>query len=106
MSDGIQVVLCTAPDAEQASRLARGVVNARLAACVNVLPGIRSFYHWDGAVQDDAEVQLVIKTASHRIEALFAWLNANHPYDVPEILALEVGASSEAYGRWVLNETA
>ena len=106
MEDVIQVVLCTAPDAAQAARLARGLVDARLAACVNVVDGVRSFYRWEGEVQDDAEVQMIIKTQRSRIAALFDWLNEHHPYDVPEMLALPVSSGSEAYCRWLREQTA
>lgn len=96
------VVLCTAPAAGDAAvELARGLVEARLCACVNVVPGLRSFYRWEGAVQDDAEVQLLIKTRRDRFDALAAWLSEHHPYSVPEILALPVVAGADAYLAWL-----
>ena len=99
------VVLCTAPDAEVARRLAQGIVEARLAACVNVLSGARSFYRWEGRVEDASEQQLLIKTLASRFEEVRDWLLAEHPYDVPEILALPVAASSDAYGNWVVDQS-
>lgn len=99
------LVLCTAPDSESAAVLARGLVDARLAACVNVIPGLRSFYRWDDEVQDDAEVQLLIKTRRGRMEELQRWLVANHPYDVPEVLALPITGGVAEYLSWLHQET-
>lgn len=100
MSD-LLVVLCTAPDATVAERLATGLVEAGLAACVNVIPGIRSFYTWKGALERDDELQLIIKTRADRFAEVSAWIAAKHPYDVPEVLALTVADASRAYGDWV-----
>ena len=105
-SDEPIVVLCTAPaDAECAAELARGLVEARLAACVNLIPGVRSFYRWEGAIQDDPEVQLVIKTRRGRFAQLEAWLNEHHPYDVPEILALPIAQGATPYLDWLEKQT-
>jgi periplasmic divalent cation tolerance protein len=99
------VVLCTAPDADVGARLARGLVEANLAACVNVVPGLRSIYVWKGNVHDEPEVQLLIKTRRGRFEALDAWIRKNHPYEVPELLALTVAAGSEKYLAWLGERT-
>lgn len=99
------VVLCTVPDEPTAERLARGLVEAHLAACVNVLGGVRSFYRWKGAVQDDRELQLVIKTRRARFDALAAWIAREHPYEVPEVLALPVVAGATSYLRWLDAQT-
>ncbi|MBX3245920.1 MAG: divalent-cation tolerance protein CutA [Myxococcales bacterium] len=98
------VVLCTAPDADTAARLARGLVEARLAACVNILGGVRSFYVWKGEVQDDAEHQLVCKTDRAHLDALMSWVRAEHPYEVPELLALPVTGGSAGYLAWLRAE--
>lgn len=110
MSSGIEkravVILCTAPaEGDHATRLARDLVGARLAACVNVISGVRSIYRWEGEVQEDAEVQLVIKTDAHLVDAVTAWLEAHHPYDVPEVLALAVSQGSAAYLAWSAAQT-
>ena len=104
MTDAL-VVLVTAPSAEQAAALARALVEARLAACGNVVPGLRSIYRWEGRVQDEPEALLVLKTTRDRLEALRERLLALHPYDVPEVLALPVEAGSAAYLAWLAAET-
>ncbi len=99
------VVLCTVPDAETAERLANGLVEERLAACVNAITGVKSFYRWEGNLETEAEVQLVIKTRRARFDALADWIHENHPYDVPEIIALPADQASESYLAWVVAET-
>lgn len=99
------VILCTAPDAEVGATLARGLVDARLAACVNLVPGLRSFYRWEGAVHDDPEVQLLIKTREERFDAVAAWIDEHHPYDVPELIALPIAKGSGAYLEWMATQT-
>jgi periplasmic divalent cation tolerance protein len=97
----VQVVLVTAPDAAVGARLARTVVEERLAACVNLVPGVRSVYRWEGAVHEDDEVLLVIKTREDRIEALSRRVQELHPYEVPELLAVGVVGGSERYLAWL-----
>jgi periplasmic divalent cation tolerance protein len=99
------LVLCTAPNAEVAADLGRRLVENKLAACVNVIGGLRSFYFWDGAVQDDSEVQMFIKTRRARFDALRTWLAAEHPYDEPEVLAFEVADGSASYLDWLVAQT-
>lgn len=100
--DALHVVLITAPDAAEGSRLAHLLVGERLAACVNLVPGVQSVYRWEGAVQEDAEVLLIAKTEASRLDALIARLEAAHPYDVPEVLALPVAGGSAPYRAWVV----
>ncbi len=95
------VILCTCPDQDTASRLATGLLEQRLAACVNVLPGIRSIYRWQGAVNEDSEVLMVIKTMQERYRALEEWLVENHPYDVPEVVALPARQVAPEYLAWI-----
>lgn len=99
------VVLCACPDESVADRIARDVVNARLAACVNRLPGVRSIYRWKGVLQDEPEVLLAIKTVRSRYEELEMRLKALHPYEVPEIIALPVLAGAAPYLAWLAAET-
>ncbi|TDD09703.1 divalent-cation tolerance protein CutA [Saccharopolyspora terrae] len=103
MADHVQVVTTTDSE-ESAAELARGVVEARLGACVQVVP-IRSFYVWDGAAQDDPEWQLQIKTSSGRLDALIGHLRANHGYDVPEIIATPIVGGNPDYLTWVDEQT-
>lgn len=91
------LVLCTVPDDAVGEKLARGLVEARLAACVNRIPGVRSTYVWEGETKDDAEVQLLIKTHKDRLEGVTAFVEANHPYEVPELVAIPIVAGSVAY---------
>lgn len=99
------VILSTAPDEPTAAKLARGLIEERLAACVNVIPGVKSFYRWEGKLEADAEIQLIIKTRPDRFDAVAAWLKANHPYEVPELIALPAAHVSDEYLKWVIGET-
>ncbi len=99
----LRVVLVTAPD-EVAETLARGLVEARLAACVGLVPGLRSIYRWQGAIEDAREVQLVIKTAAS-FESVRAHVRAHHPYETPEILEVSVSDADADYARWLRAES-
>ena len=98
----LTVVLVTAPDLDTAARLARTLVEEKLAACGNLVPSVRSIYRWQGEVHDEAEVLLVLKTPGHAVERLTARVVALHPYDCPEVVALPVGAVHPPYLAWVL----
>ncbi|MBM3746403.1 MAG: divalent-cation tolerance protein CutA [Acidobacteria bacterium] len=100
MTDKI-VVLTTCASAEEAEKIARALVERRLAACVNVLPQARSFYRWKGALEDAAEWLLLIKSKRERFDQLCAALEALHSYEVPEIIALTVVDGSPAYLDWL-----
>ena len=97
----IVVILSTAPDADTANRLAQGLVENRLAACVNIMPDIRSIYRWQGTVQNESEIMMVIKSTQQSFAAVETWLQEHHPYDEPELLALPVGQGSNTYLDWV-----
>ena len=99
------LILSTCPDADTAQRLARILVEERLAACVSLLPGVTSTYRWQGQVEQATEVQLLAKTSADRREALMARLAGLHPYELPEILAVETAAGLPAYLDWVVVET-
>lgn len=98
------LALSTAPDGETAARIARALVEERLAACVNLVPAVRSIYRWQGRVEDDAEVLLVIKTRAERVDALAERLRALHPYELPELVALPIAAGLAPYLDWVAGE--
>lgn len=99
------IILCTAPDLATAERLASGLVEERLAACVNAIPGLKSFYRWQGAIEADTEVQLLIKTRAERFEQVVAWIEAHHPYEVPEIVAISADRVGARYLGWAIEET-
>ena len=99
------VVLCTVPDDATAEKLANGLVEEQLAACVNAIPGVKSFYRWQGKLEADTEIQLVIKTRSARFDELAAWIKANHPYDVPEIVAIPAAHASDEYLAWAIEQS-
>lgn len=100
MTDAL-VVLCTCPDMQAAETLASGLVENKIAACVNVLPQIRSIYRWQDEMNSDSEVLMIIKTSQHSYAKLERWLMEYHPYDVPEVLALTVEAGARAYLDWI-----
>ena len=95
------VILTTCPDEAAASKIARDLVESGLAACVSRVGPVHSTYRWQGAVQDELEVLLVIKTVSARYPELEMRLKSLHPYDVPEIIALPVAAGSAEYLSWL-----
>ncbi len=97
--------LCTCPDADTARRLAGALVGERLAACVNLLPGVRSVYRWQGEVHEDQEVLLVVKTTRARLDALTERIRALHPYELPEIIAVPVVKGLSDYLHWVTLQT-
>jgi periplasmic divalent cation tolerance protein len=103
MTDKI-VVLSTASSAQEAKKIARNLVDARLAACVNVVPGMRSFYRWQGKIEDTAEWLLVIKSSRGRFEALRTALEKLHSYEVPEVIALSVIDGAQNYLNWMDGE--
>jgi periplasmic divalent cation tolerance protein len=95
------VVFCTCPDRAAARRLARLAVEARHAACVNIVEGVTSVYAWAGEVREDGEVLLVAKTTRAAWPALEAAWREAHPYELPEVVAVDVACGSEAYLAWV-----
>ena len=108
-TSGVLIVLTTLGAGAGAGALARTLVGERLAACVSILPVMRSVYRWQGQVEEEHEQQLVIKTSAPRLEALKARLLALHPYETPELIVLEAAgsdAASDAYARWVKESTA
>ena len=100
MTDKI-VVLSTCSSLAEASRIARKLIDERLAACVNVLPAMTSVYRWKGQVEQDREQQVVIKTTRHLLAALEARLRELHSYELPEFLVIATAGGSEAYLQWV-----
>ena len=99
--DGFEVVLLTAPDEAVARGLARALVEARLAACVNLVAGVRSIYRWQGAVEETAEILLLVKMRAVHAGELERLVRERHPYEVPELLRLPVLGGSAAYLAWL-----
>jgi len=95
------VVLTTTPNEEEATRLAHSIVEAKLAACVQILPQMTSVYFWEGKVQSEPEHLLLIKTLEEKFDALSEFIRKNHSYDVPEIVALRAEDVSAGYLEWM-----
>ena len=95
----------TAANTDEADTIARTLVGERLVACANVLGPMRSFYWWDGQVQDDAEVALVLKTQRNLIDAATARIKALHSYDCPCVVALDITGGNADFLTWITNET-
>ncbi len=91
----------TTPDRDSAERLARLLVGERLAACVQVVPGVRSFYRWEGEVAADDEHLLLVKSTAALFAAIRDRIHAEHPYDTPEVLAVPASAVDERYFSWL-----
>ncbi len=99
------VALCTVPNDAVAQALSHQLVEAGVAACVNAFGPIRSVYRWQGKVEDDLELQLIIKTAPSRLDDLKRFIDEHHPYDEPELLILPVLDGAPGYLAWVRQET-
>jgi periplasmic divalent cation tolerance protein len=98
------VVFCTCSDETEANRLAAGLLERRLAACVTILPEVKSVYRWCGTIEASRELMLMIKTTHSKLQALQDFILSIHSYDTPEILALPVVAGSERYLAWLRDE--
>lgn len=103
MTDAV-LVLTTVPSADLGTALARSLVAARLAACVNVLPPMTSIYRWQGELQHDTECQVIIKTVRPRLDAVRALVREAHPYELPEFVVVPIETGDAAYLAWVAAE--
>ena len=99
------LVLTNMADAASARGLARALVERRLAACVNLLPGVQSVYRWQGAVEEAEEVTLLIKTSADRYDELEQAIRQLHPYMLPEVIGVPVQAGLQPYLNWITRET-
>lgn len=95
------IVFTTIPNNEEAENLAKKIVDSKLAACVQVLPQMKSFYFWEGEVQQDSEHLLLIKTLKDKYIELEVFIKENHSYDVPEIVAVKSENVSDEYSKWM-----
>lgn len=100
MSDEL-IVLVTTANAEEAARIAEVLVSERLAACVNIVPGIESIYRWEGKVTRDSESLMIIKTTGERYDTLELRVKELHSYSTPEVIALRIDRGSEQYLKWI-----
>ena len=105
MENVVVIVLTTLPSEQDAEAFARVLVDERLAACVNILPAMRSIYRWQGVIERAAEQQLLIKTSEHRLNDLERRVRALHPYGVPEFLVVAVRSGSNDYLAWLSDST-
>ena len=101
MSAQVILALTTCPDEASAQALAAALVQERLATCVSRIGGVHSTYFWDARLQDEAEILLIIKTTAGRLDELRTRLCALHPYELPELLAIDVAGGNERYLDWV-----
>jgi len=104
MTKDIRVVFISLPR-DEARNLAKRLVEQRLAACVNIIPKIESYFWWDSKVEHDEEALLIVKTTVQKFVAMRLWVQENHPYDVPEIIALPISEGLSEYMDWVKKET-
>ena len=95
------IVLVTAPNVEEASRIADALVGGRFAACVNIVSGVESVYRWEGRVARDSEVLMIIKTTDARYDELEQQVKALHSYTTPEVIALRIERGAESYLNWL-----
>lgn len=99
------IVFTTVPNEERGAEIARALVSERLAACINIVPAVRSFYVWEGKLEDEREALLIAKVPASGFARYRDRLRALHPYAVPEVVALEATAVNESYLAWCLTST-
>ncbi|KAL6259768.1 protein CutA homolog isoform X2 [Pogonomyrmex barbatus] len=95
------VAYVTVPNDEVAKRLARGLVENKLAACVNIIPQLTSIYEWEGKIQEEPELLLMIKTRTEKVDALTKYVKGNHPYSVCEVISLPIQNGNNDYLKWI-----
>jgi len=95
------VVMVTAPEIKTARRLARQALEAKLAACVNLIPGVESHYWWEGKIDSGREILMVLKTSIGKVKALEKLILAEHPYETPEFVLLDIAGGSRRYLDWI-----
>lgn len=99
------LVYSTFPDIGSAKTAARALVDSRLAACVNIVPGVVSIYRWKDAIEEDAECAVLVKTRRALVPAVMATIRANHPYETPALVAYDIAAASPDYLAWIEEST-
>ena|ERR1041385_5971006 len=101
MATRYRVVLITVPDKKVGLKLTQGLVDGNLAACVNFIPGVESYYRWKGKVEKSSEVLLLAKTQKHLVDTIASYVRENHPYELCEVVSLPVTEGSKAYLEWI-----
>ncbi|MEA3638423.1 MAG: divalent-cation tolerance protein CutA [Lamprobacter sp.] len=104
--EAVYLTFCTCPDTQTAQSLAQSLVSERLAACVNLVPGLVSVYRWQAKIETDTEVLLIIKTTERQVAALAARIETLHPYEVPEVISHPITTGNKHYLDWVRQCTA
>ena len=104
-NDNPVLIYSTFPDLETARNIGKGLIEARLAACVNILPGMTSVYRWQGTIEDGQEVVMIIKTRRSLAASVVDTVTDAHPYDVPAVVTVPVEGGFEPYLAWIMNET-
>jgi periplasmic divalent cation tolerance protein len=99
------VVIVTCPDIESADRIASSLTSKKLAACVNITQEIKSVYRWKGKIEESTELLLIIKTRKELLDRIIQEVKLNHPYQVPEVIALPIVGGSPEYMKWLIQET-
>lgn len=102
---GIRIVYVTAPSLETGGLIARALVSERLAGCVNLLPGMKSIYTWEGRIEEAAEVVMIVKSTVDRWPELERRIRELHPYQAPCILGFDAEVAGDAFGRWIVDAT-
>lgn len=103
MSTGIMIFFVTAPNIEVAEQLAKGIIENKIAACVNIIPNITSVYRWRSEIEIDQEYFMILKTTSIKSEQLKKYIENNHPYENPECIGLNIETGLENYTNWIFN---
>src|SRR5437868_6693852 len=101
MNASLHIILVTAPNVEVGRKLAAAILQSRVAACVNIVPGLESHYWWEGKIDRSSEVLLLIKTTKAKLKALEKVVRESHPYDTPEFVAISANVVSKKYLEWV-----
>ncbi len=108
MKDGreFRIVMSTAGSEDEGAQIAKSLLERKLCACVNLIPKVRSLYRWEGAIQDDAEVLLIMKTTKEKLGRLCEHLTEQHSYDVPEVISIALDQGSAPYLEWLAESCA
>lgn len=101
MQQTYQIILCTSPDKESAEKIAHQLINDKIAACINILPGLTSIFRWQGKIETEQEHLLLIKTRKDRYQAVEKSIQTNHPYEIPEIIAIPIEKGLAEYMQWI-----